>query len=263
MMVKRALSSIVEVVEDFDIDLFAYHLQSRKRPVDRLLKSASFEPIRLDPVRYLYYRNRSIDAEETWGPNQNFDAFPRSELSKRYSTFVGVNITVDHDERLVVGTVLDSVWIPLTTEPSLDGDYVENFHAIDKKLAEKVDPNLVPGILSGEIKDSSMGVFCNYSVCSVCGHKAYDESDFCDHIRYHKGSKVVATDGSEKTAYERCYGLTFFEDTIVRPLHLGGTAGGRGACPNCKILEFYGSVSDPVEAGVKAFLKEVGISWKE
>jgi hypothetical protein len=227
MRVKFASAKIVEVKERFPLKNISQGVLRRLATVD---------PIRLDPERYLYVRNRAISALETWGANDNGDAFPRDELKKSHLTFIGSRVSLDHDEHLRIGMVLDSVWIPYN-ESTQDGDYVENILALDKKVCEAVFPGLIQAIVDRKITDTSMGVYVDYSTCSVCGNRATAECEFCEHIRYAKGSKVRLANGQEVPAYEINYGLTFFEDSVIVPSELGGRAGGRGADPNAKMLE--------------------------
>ena len=72
----------------------------------------SMAALDLDQEKYVYLRNRSVSALELWGANQNSDAFEYDELSKKYSTFIGKPVTVDHIGTDVIGTVIDSEFIP-------------------------------------------------------------------------------------------------------------------------------------------------------
>lgn len=145
---------------------------------------AAFDPVRLNPDGYLYIRNRSISADETYGPNQNYDGWPSEELRLGHPTFVNAGIDIDHDPSLPIGTVLDSCMIPkgvlraatgkLGSERSLEhfsgyqdlregdqvvGDWIENVWAIEKMALESFYPNATEAILDGEITDTSMGCF--------------------------------------------------------------------------------------------------------
>ena len=78
-----------------------------------LLKRASMnmENLNLDPENHVYLRNRAVSALELHGPNQNSDAFEYDELDKKYGTFIGKAISVDHIGTSKIGTVLDSEFI--------------------------------------------------------------------------------------------------------------------------------------------------------
>lgn len=197
-----------------------------------------FRPILLDPSRYIYVRNRAISAEEYWGPNDNGDAFPEAELRASFATFIGKPVSVDHKTGLLeIGLVIDSAYIePADPANPLTGHYVQNIWAIDKVAADRVDKRIIPMLLEGKLTDSSMGVLVQRSECSVCGNIAKTEKDFCVHIARYKMKKIKTASG-EKLAYERCFGLQFYEDSLIRPLWMGGLAGGRGADRRAKILE--------------------------
>jgi hypothetical protein len=198
-----------------------------------------FKQIQLDPYRYLYVRNRAISAEEYFGPNDNGDAFPEAELRKSYATFIGKPVTIDHKGILKIGVVLDSTYIePVDPTNPMTGNFVMNIWAIDKDLAEKTRPGLIDHILSGKVVDTSMGVSVEYSECSACGHIAHTEDEYCSHIRHYKMSTIKV--GSRYVqVYERCFGLNFFEDSLIIPLELGGLAGGRGADRFAEIKEIF------------------------
>ena len=127
-----------------------------------LLKRASksMENLNLDPDRYVYLRNRAVSALELHGPNQNSDAFEYDELDKKYGTFIGKNISVDHIGTSKIGTVLDSEFIrtpevrssfglPLmpieATITSLNSLCSRNKAMMDQVLAYATQRNLVRG----------------------------------------------------------------------------------------------------------------------
>jgi len=226
---KAIISSVGEMKELFgDFPRFRKFASSDSR----------FRQIYIDPARFLYVRNHSVSADEFFGPNDNGDGFPDEELLKAYPTFIGKRVSIDHQPHLVIGTILDSAYI-YPTDPSnpLSGHYVQNILAIDKKKADEIDPNLISGLIDGKITDTSMGAIVGYSVCSVCNNIAKTESEYCVHIARYKMQKVRTASGQEVLAYERCYDVNFFEDSIIRPFSMGGLAGGRGADQKAKVLE--------------------------
>jgi len=208
---------------------------------------AAIEPIKLDPERYIYIRNRSISAEEWYGPNENGDGFPNEELKTRNMTFVGCRLSVDHQDDIIIGMVLDSLYIPPQfrregdKDVFVDGGYVENVLAIDKKaVASSRFPLLVDWIEDGKITDTSMGCFAGETQCSICGNIATNDEEYCDHIlpgNGFKGTMIKTSSGEEKLCYESCFDITFFEDSIIVPQNLGGLAGGEGADPDAKMIE--------------------------
>lgn len=209
----------------------------------------AFKQITLDPEKFVYAVNHSVSAYEYHGPNENGDGFPAAELEKYHFTFIGKPVTVDHQEQLRIGIILDSKYV-YPTDPSnpLTGHYVQNVLAIDKELANKVDRNLIPGILDGRITDTSMGALVQYSQCSICNNIAHTEAEYCNHISSMKMRKLKLASGEERLVFEICHDFSFFEDSIIRPFDLGGLAGGRGADPKAKILLRVGGFMNKVKS---------------
>jgi len=79
-------------------------------------KFASIPAIEADPENYIYLRNRSVSALETYGCNQNFDAFESHELQHKHPSFLKCPVDVDHinhdEDKDVIGIVIDSVFVP-------------------------------------------------------------------------------------------------------------------------------------------------------
>lgn len=208
----------------------------------------SIKVIKLDPERYMYIRNRSISALETWGPNRNGDGFPREDIKKAHHTFINSRVSVDHKDDIIVGMVLDSYFVSPVVEMTDEGiikkgDYIENILALDKKALESYKPDGVNSLLKlieiGLVKDTSMGAIVGYSICSVptCMNIAKEESEYCEHIKSQKNQVIKIAGLLDVQVYEICKELTFFEDSIIVPVDLGGKAGGEGADPTAKILE--------------------------
>ena len=227
--------------------------------------------VRLNPDNYIYLRNRAISADETWGPNQNWDGWPATELRAGYPSFTDRPIDIDHDPSLVIGNVLDSFFLPLAVVPApevekrgerklseftgysslkpgdqLVGHWIENVWAVEKDLLDGFYPHAVEAILDGGITDTSMGADIQYSECSVCGQRYYNPMDpACEHIGtfgVNKGS-LWKKDGFKIRSYERCYGVQFFEDSLILPESFNRIPGSEGADVSAKILEVLASRS--------------------
>lgn len=272
MLKKFANTQIIERITDPNVIPKINHFKNFHKRV------AVIDPIKLHPEKFLYLRNRSISALETHGANQNGDGFPRNELVNRHATFIGDPITVDHTEDRVIGMVLDSAWVPkqivkkssgiyvpftklsdVEEGDQIIGDWVENILAIDKAKANAEHAKLDQQILDGEITDTSMGCLVEYSICSVpgCRTKASMPEEYCQHIAHYKGTVYCGADtNNEKHAvYEENYGLTFFEDSVIIPDNLGGTAGGEGADPGAKVLEQVAGKKDSFD--LTPYIKKV------
>jgi len=277
MFIRTANSKIVERIKDINV-VAAHQFPSFGK------RLATVDPIRLHPDKFYYLRNRSISALETYSANQNADAFPRLDLMNRHSTFIGDPVTIDHTEERVTGMVLDSVWVPkqifkktsgklvpyvkANFEPGdiIVGDWVENILALDKVKADYEHPHLIEQIDDGEITDTSMGVFVEQSTCSVCGNVSNNPEGYCNHLASFKGRTYsgVDTQNQPHDVFEINSGLTFFEDSIIIPSALGGTAGGEGADTGAKVLEKIASTPS-FDLGayiVKRAFDEMGNSYE-
>jgi len=186
-------------------------------------------------------------------------------------------IDIDHDPSLDIGMVVDSAYIPsaviskaarelaskkgsespvltpFTGLTSLDegdqvvGNWVENVWAIEKEALDGLYPNAVEAILDGGITDTSMGTMIQFSECNVCGHQTTDPdvTPYCEHIGAFGINKGVEFDhpvsGGKVRSFERCFGLAFFEDSLIMPEEWNGYPGSQGADVSAKILQVVAS----------------------
>lgn len=97
-------------------------------------------------------------------------------------------------------------------------------------------PDIARGIRMGYITDVSMGCQVEWSECSICGHNAEKEADWCDHLKKYKGKKFsgVIDSGSRKgqnvsneRVYEINHDISFIELSVVSD----------GAYNDCEIEE--------------------------
>lgn len=173
----------------------AYHFSSNAV----IAPGFKFEP------GYVYTQVRAISARI----NQNYDGWPSGELKKAYKTFLGKPIFVNHqnfDPKLARGKVVAARYVEAG-----DDKYVETVMQIDAMRF----PKLAKEIKEGGLDSVSMGVEAGFTICSVCNNKAVDTPDFCDHVRFHKGTKFRTASGEETLVYEKCYRLGFFELSYV------------------------------------------------
>ena len=184
-----------------------------------------------------YYRDFEKYSKICRNANSNGDFFSEEELKKKYKTFIGKSVFVDHQNENVEnarGIIIDAVW-------NDRGKYVELLKAVDKKAY----PELARAVQQGYIHDTSMGCRCGCSICSICGNKAVTEDDFCDHILYYKGSTYNGL-----PVFEDNRDIEFFEDSLVV----------EGADPEAKILEKIASRSSSTPIVRKSEVKKVDMS---
>lgn len=185
----------------------------------------------IDPSANFYLEDWAVSAYEPWGLNDNGDGFEIGELKTSYRSFVDSWVCLDHqnwDESLTIGSNLDAIYTPQ--------DYVKVLMCVDKKKAEQRIPGLYGAIKEGKITDTSMGAWCKFSVCTVCGNEAAEPSEFCSHVKQPiRGTKVCTaeTGWKEVAAGELNRGVVFFEDSIITE--------SEGADSNAKIIAHIAS----------------------
>jgi hypothetical protein len=144
-----------------------------------------------------------------------------------FKTFVSRPIFVDHnntDPKRTRGVIVDSL---LHIEPSnkrrASFDYYSSApqnHAPETwvELLLEIDakqfPRLAAEIKNGDIDSVSMGCNVEETECSICSNRASTIDQYCAHVQS-KGQKFSTDDGHEKLAYEDCYGVNFFEISLV------------------------------------------------
>jgi hypothetical protein len=163
---------------------------------------------------FLYVRSRAISSRT----NDNFDTFPAEELEKSYATFKGKPVFVNHvnhDHRRARGVIIDAA---LHKDSNRDGSrdwWVEVLQEVDAVRF----PRLAKEIIAGNIARTSMGTDVAYSICSVCGNKATTPAEYCSHIPAAKGQRLYRTTASGRKEgiliHETCYGLRFFENSLL------------------------------------------------
>lgn len=164
---------------------------------------------------YIYVRSRAISSR----CNDNFDEFPAEEIKTAYRSFVGKPVFVNHhnsDHRRARGVIIDAALHEDTNPDGSPDTWAEVLMEVDAKRF----PVLAREVLAGNIARTSMGTDVEYSVCTACGNKAYTPADYCQHIPRMKGMKLrrfnAAIGGTEEVLIaERCYGLRFFENSLL------------------------------------------------
>ena len=162
----------------------------------------------------LYVRSRMISSR----CNDNYDEFPAEEIAKGYKTFIGKPVFVNHhndDHRRMRGLIIDAALHRDFNPDGTPDTWVEGLMEIDGLKY----PKLAQAIIAGHIERTSMGVDVKYSVCSVCNHKATTPLEYCAHVPGMKGKthyRVTASGGRIGSLIrETCYGLSFFENSLL------------------------------------------------
>lgn len=165
---------------------------------------------------YLYVRSRAISSR----CNDNYDMFPAEEIAKAYKTFIGKPVFVNHhndDHRRARGIILDAA---LHRDKNPDGS-PDTWAEVLMEVDAMTFPKLAKAIIAGEVNRTSMGTDVEISKCSVCGNKASSPAQYCQHIPAKKGKRIVHAGSGEpgkreaKLVYEECYGLSFFENSLL------------------------------------------------
>lgn len=146
-------------------------------------------------------------------PNSNGDRFSHEELTRFsdkhrclvYQTFRNDPLHVEHianDPKAARGFLPDVYYI----QEDKDDMHVIAIAAVDTTK----DAPLADGILSGDIDSFSMGCICDSVKCSYCHKEAFSDRDLCDHLKWHKMSKI-----NGKLVYEDCLGVEYQELSVV------------------------------------------------
>ncbi|MFE0490229.1 hypothetical protein [Streptomyces griseoaurantiacus] len=203
---------------------------------------------------YLYVRSRAISSR----CNDNFDEFPAQEIEASYRTFVGKPVFVNHvndNHRRARGVIIDAALHQDRNPDGTPDTWAEVLMEIDAVRF----PKLAKAILDRSVERTSMGCDVERSVCSACGNEARTPAEYCAHVPSLKGKRIYRATASGKKVgelvRETCYGLAFFENSIlVEPpadptAHfLGVDASGLGkAASKTASIDFSGFDHDGLE----------------
>jgi len=128
--------------------------------------------------------------------NNNHDAWSREVLMKSYRTFVGAHNFVEHVqiEEQSRGRIIDAAARDIG-----DSIYVDILIATNRKHAA-----LIEDIKAGRMGTMSMGCSVTDTICTKCGNVAADETQMCEHIKYHKGNYEFDSKGNKFRIAELC-----------------------------------------------------------
>jgi hypothetical protein len=139
--------------------------------------------------------------------NTNGDAWPRDQLLKDYGTFKTAAIYVEHDQNpeRAKGKVLDAV-----ARDMGDTVLIDLLLCVDRRHGD-----LVHNIETGIANAVSMGCTTKWTICSICGHTARDEKEYCVHVKRQKSQMIRCVDGVYRKACELCFDSNFYDCSIV------------------------------------------------
>lgn len=154
--------------------------------------------------------------------NNNGDCWARDTLLASFRTFIGSHNFQEHVqiEEHSKGRIIDAVARDIG-----ESVYVDILVATDRKHS-----TLVKDIESGKLGTLSMGCTVDFTICSKCGNVAIDETDLCDHIKYHKLDTFYDESGNRRVIAELCGhpsidptgGVTFIEASwVAQPAFTG------------------------------------------
>ncbi|MGW7100408.1 DUF7178 family protein [Streptomyces sp. NPDC054838] len=163
---------------------------------------------------YLYVRSRAISSRT----NDNHDEFPAEEIAAAYRSFVGKPVFVNHvngDHRRARGVIIDAALHKDRNPDGTPDTWAEVLMEVDAVRF----PRLAKAILDGHVDRTSMGCDVERSVCSACGNVATTPAEYCSHIPRLKGQRLFRQTASGKRVgelvRETCYGLSFFENSLL------------------------------------------------
>jgi len=134
------------------------------------------------------------------GTNRNGDHFTPDELAARYTTATNKKIDLKHSQDLtdIVGGIVSSDFVE--DESGGRVECVGELYVADTPTAALAYKLMKRGIIS------QVSMECDYETgeCSICGKTITSKSDYCVHLRKHKGGEYQG-----KPVFETLHGVTF------------------------------------------------------
>jgi len=149
--------------------------------------------------------------------NDNGDAFPRQEVLDRYQTFkTHARTYAEHKQgpEHAKGRCIDVV-----VRNMGDTVLVDVLFTVDKEHKE-----LIRNIKKQIVTHLSMGCQTEFTKCSMCGHIAHNEEEYCDHVKNSKRQRIADANGKMRKVAELCYNNTWIDVSLVMNPAFGGAA---------------------------------------
>jgi len=140
--------------------------------------------------------------------NDNNDGWRNEDLLSDYKTFRRATTFVEHDQRLefAKGKCVDAI-----ARDMGDTILIDVLFSVDKRHND-----LAENIKNGIINAVSMGCTTAETTCSICGNKASEPTQYCDHMKPpNKGKMFTCSDGTKRKAIELCKKNTFYDISLV------------------------------------------------
>lgn len=153
--------------------------------------------VEADPYDYL------IKPECSHLVNNNDDGWTNEVLRLSHSSFVGAFNFVEHfqNSKYAKGHILDAILRKI----NLSGDGGTWVYFCDILVATDLGhEKLISDIRSEKVKYLSMGCVTDLVICSYCGARVTDQSTFCNHLSYQKGTFLADDDGIPRRIAELC-----------------------------------------------------------
>lgn len=205
-MVKLIESSQFSDVPDIGMKLAEFNSPALSKEAESVF-GRSYDSLKPTDDRFVGIHLTALGDEETYGPNRNFDSFPKEACIKYHDTFVKHGHVFSHHHNdaskdPILGFIKASAYNDKMHR-------VELFIWADK---EKAHEGLEQLEKTGE-SSHSMACRVPWDECSCCGAHRKNSSDpnMCDHIRHQLGK--VAEDG--KVAFMRNVLPDFFDISFV------------------------------------------------
>jgi hypothetical protein len=133
--------------------------------------------------------------------NNNDDCWSSETLKLSYKTFIGAYNFTEHWQASAAskGILLDAILRKVYLTPDVWVYYCDILVATDLKHEA-----LVADIRSGKTKYMSMGCVTDLVICTYCGVQVTDNSKFCYHLEYLKGTFLDDEDGVPRRIAELC-----------------------------------------------------------
>jgi hypothetical protein len=179
-------------------------------------KTASFNKVAADSSKYLLSHctiMASVQTEEepfdylikpecSHLVNNNDDAWTNEVLKLSHRSFVGAFNFVEHfqNSKYAKGHILDAVLRKI----QIAGPDCWVYFCDILVATDLAHDKLVNDIRGGSVRYLSMGCVTDLVICSFCGARVTDQSTYCHHLNFNKGTFLVDDDGISRRVAELC-----------------------------------------------------------